>query len=191
MGKIFISYRSADVPFGASLLDTALSGHFGVGSVFRDSRSLRPGDVFDPEIMRAVREAEVLLVLIGPGWWGETADGGGSRKIDSPDDFIRRELVEAFSHDVRVVPVLMGVERLKPAELPRDIRALAALQYCVVRWRHSHVDVESLVESLREIVPGLVADEKSAGERQPTWHAHRVGAVFHDRVDVAGDLNIN
>ncbi|WP_434439460.1 toll/interleukin-1 receptor domain-containing protein [Lentzea sp. E54] len=188
MGKIFISYRSADVPFGASLLDAALSGYFGAGSVFRDSRSLRPGDVFDPEIMRAVREAAVMLVLIGPGWWGEPPDGSGPRKIDSPDDFIRRELVEAFDHNVRVIPVLMGVDRLKPADLPKEIRALATLQYCVVRWRHSHVDLESLVASLRDIVPGIEAAGPPAPER---WQAHRVGAVFHGRVDVAGDLNIN
>lgn len=195
MGKIFISYRSTDVPFGASLLDSALSGHFGADCVFRDSRSLRPGDVFDPEIMRAVREADVVLVLIGPGWCGGPVDG--RRKIDSPDDFIRRELVEAFDHGVRVVPVLMGAERLKPADLPREIRALAALQDCVVRWRHSHVDLEALVESLRKIVPGLraaagePAREQAKQPERPAWRAHRVGAVFHDRVDVARDLNIN
>lgn len=189
MGKIFLSYRSTDVPFGASLLDTALSGHFGADRVFRDSRSLRPGDVFDPGIMREVREADVLLALIGPGWCGGQADG--PRKIDQPDDFIRRELVEAFDHGVRVVPVLMGADRLKPADLPRDIRALATLQDCEVRWRHSHVDLEALVAQLRKIVPGLAADEEPEPGQRPTWRAHRVGAVFNDRVDVAGDLNIN
>lgn len=187
MSKIFISYRSSDVPFGASFLDNALSGHFGADRVFRDSRSLNPGDVFDPAIMREVREAVAVLVLIGPGWWGDGA--GGTRRIDDPADFIRRELVEAFDHGVRVIPVLMGTDRLKSDDLPRDIRALATLQDCEVRFRHSHTDVEALVASLREIVPGLGSDEQP--QLRTTWHAHRVGAVFNERVDVAGDLNIN
>src|SRR5882672_2440316 len=102
VGKIFISYRSADVPFGASLIDNALSHHFGPERVFRDSRSVRPGDVFDPEIMGAVRESIAMLVIIGPDWFGQP-DEEGRRLIDDPDDFIRRELVEAFDHNVRVI----------------------------------------------------------------------------------------
>ncbi|WP_167975759.1 toll/interleukin-1 receptor domain-containing protein [Lentzea indica] len=187
MGKIFISYRSSDVPYGACLIDTALTAHFGEGQVFRDARSLTPGDDFDPDIMRAVRESTVLLVVIGEGWTGTQSDG--SRLLDRPHDFIRREIVEAFEHDVRVVPVLMGAERLKPADLPDELRPLAARQDVRVRWRESHLDVAALVASLTELVPEVAV--RDIERPRVTWHAEKVGAVFNDRVDIAGDFNVN
>lgn len=187
MSRIFISYRSTDVPYGACLIDNALTSHFGEGQVFRDARSLAPGDDFDPGIMRAVRESTVLLVVIGENWTGAQPDG--SRLLDRSHDFIRREIVEAFEHDVRVVPVLMGAERLKPADLPDELRPLAARQDVRVRWRESHVDVAALVASLTRLVPEVAVRE--TGQPRVSWHAEKVGAVFNDRVDIAGDFNVN
>lgn len=191
MSMIFISYRSADVPFGAGLVDRALSDHFGADRVFRSSRSLRPGDEFDHEIMRAVRESAAMVVVIGPRWFGEPG-GDGLRPIDRPDDFVRREIIEAFDHDVRVIPLLVEVGRLRPVDLPLELRPLAARQYRVLRVRDSHVDVAELVSSLAELMPGVVrfaplADPPSL----PGINAQIVKGVFNGRVDISRDLNIN
>lgn len=195
MDTIFISYRDADSGFGAAFLDNALSREFGPEHVFRDSRSVRPGDVFDPEIIRAVRESLAMLVLIGPGWFGDT-DQQGERKIDDPNDFVRRELVEAFRHDVRVIPVLLGVEPLTPESLPDDVRPLAERQYRIVRKRESEQDVAALITTLAEMFPGLTASSRdTAGSPSPLITAHsigKIGAVFNERVDITyGDLNIS
>lgn len=187
MSHIFISYRSTDVPYAAALLDDALKHEFGAARVFRDSRSLHPGDEFDPEIMRAVRESAVLLVVIGPGWAGE-ADG--HRKIDDPNDFIHRELVEAFAHDVRIVPVLVGVGRLDAAELPADLNFLADRQYRTLRMRESDADLRSLMAALADTLPGFTRSEP-AGPRGHTIRADKVGAVFNEKVRVDGDFNIS
>jgi hypothetical protein len=46
----------------------------------------------------------------------------GQRRIDDPGDWLRREIVEAFSHGLRVIPVLLdGVTLPAEAELPDDI----------------------------------------------------------------------
>jgi hypothetical protein len=188
MTHIFVSYRSTDVPYAAALLDNALKHEFGAERVFRDSRSLRPGDEFDPEIMRAVRESAALLVVIGPRWVGET-DAKGRRQIDNPNDFIHRELVEAYAHDVRVVPVLVGTDLLKAADLPADLSFLAERQYRILRMRESDADVRSLITALAETLPGFTVREPAASSGH-TIRADKVGAVFNESVRVDGDFNI-
>lgn len=187
MSHIFISYRSTDVPYAAALLDNALVQRFGARRVFRDSRSLRPGDVFDPEIMQAVRDAAAMLVVIGPGWAGAT-DDEGRRQIDREDDFIHRELVEALRHDVRVVPVLIQVSNLVASELPHDLTALAARQDRAVRMRESEADVRALLDALAETLPGFADPEPVSSGHTVT--ADRIGAIFNDRVRIDGDFNI-
>lgn len=187
MSHIFISYRSTDVPFAAALLDSALVQRFGQSRVFRDSRSLRPGDVFDPEIMAAVRNAAAMLVVIGPGWAG-SADSAGTRQIEKKDDFIHREVVEAFRHDVRVIPVLVDVTRLDRSKLPDELGALSERQDQTVRMRESEADVQALLDSLAATLPGF-ADQEPA-PRGHTIKADRIGAVFNEPVQVARDLNI-
>ncbi|MER5260674.1 toll/interleukin-1 receptor domain-containing protein [Actinosynnema sp. NPDC002837] len=192
MRKIFINYRSSDLDFGASLLDTALSGEFGPDRVFRDARSLRLGDEFHPEIMGAIRESLAMIAVIGPRWAGEV-DARGRRQIDRSEDYIRREIIEAFDHDVPVIPVLVDRSRLKPAELPAPLRALAARQYLTLRTRNSHVDLAVLIGALAERLPELRRVERRAdrsGALLGGITAQEVGAIFTDRVDVAGDLTI-
>lgn len=191
MCPIFISYRSADIPFGAAFLDEALTRHFGAENVFRDSRSVRPGDRFDSYIIQALRESSVMLVLIGPGWFGKP-DAQGRRKIDDPNDFVHRELVEAFEHDLRVVPVLMGVDRLAAADLPSALQQLAAVQDRTVRAQESAADVSSLIASLVEFLPNSSKeDQNRVRHPDPVIHANRIGAVFNESVHVSRDLNIN
>lgn len=187
MSHIFISYRSTDVPFAAALLDNALVARFGQERVFRDSRSLRPGALFDPEIMQAVRDATAMLVVIGPGWAGST-DTAGMRQIDKADDFIHREVAEALRHGVRVIPVLVDVTRLAKPALPAELGALAERQDQTVRMRESEADVRALLDALAATLPGF-ADQEPA-QRGPTITADRIGAVFNERVRVEGDLNI-
>src|SRR5205807_2337668 len=80
-----------------------------------------------------VRSAPVILAVIGPRWLTAT-DPTGQRRIDNPADWIRRELTEAFTTGVRVIPVLTDQAELpREAQLPADIAALSRCQY-----RHLH-----------------------------------------------------
>lgn len=173
------------------MVDRALSDHFGPDRVFRSSRSLRPGDEFDPEIMRAVRESAAMVVIIGPGWFGGR-DEDGLRQIDHPGDFVRREIIEAFDHGVRVIPLLVEVGRLKPADLPLELRALAGRQYRTLRVRDNHIDVADLVSSLADLAPDLVhSTQPPIPPSLPGIVAQTIKGVFNGRVDIGRDLNIN
>jgi TIR domain len=138
MAKIFVNYRSDDEPFAAALVDRELSQRFGSSQVFSASGSIRPTQDFEFELLANIRRSHVLTAVVGARWLTATHETGGLRLTDG-NDWVRREIVEAFSHGVRVVPVLVGnVAHLRPRELPG---ALARCQY--LRLRH------------RDIVPDL------------------------------------
>src|SRR5262249_4557600 len=78
-------------------------------------------------------------------------------------DWIRRELVEAFAVGVNVVPVLVDGARMPgAAELPEDIVRLERCRYRCLRHRDATAD-------LARIVADLVADEELAAAAR--WHA--------------------
>jgi hypothetical protein len=78
------------------LIDRELTARFGSDLVFLDSRSIPAGSDFVEELLGRVRACSVLLVVIE----------AGQRRIDDPQDWLRREIVEALTHGLRVIPVL-------------------------------------------------------------------------------------
>lgn len=179
MKKIFICYRTVDEPYAATLIDQVLVPRFGSDMVFRASRSIRVGDDFEEKIFEAIRAASVLLVVIGPHWLDARDEHG--RRLDDPKDLVRREILTAFEHGVRVVPVLMNTRRLLPEELPGELSRLAKCQDVRINFRNAEYDLPALVERLKEVmdVPAaigrdtqqpvtrslLVVDAEQASER--------------------------
>src|SRR3954451_16248064 len=88
-GRIFISYRREETAYAAGWLFDRLTEHFGKGSVFKDVDSIKFGDDFASAIANAVASCDVLLTLIGRRWVTIT-DQHGHRRLDLPDDFVRR-----------------------------------------------------------------------------------------------------
>jgi hypothetical protein len=66
--QIFISYRRADSARLAGLLHDRLAASFDGTRVFMDLHTIFPGDDFPEEIARALKDTDVFLALIGPGW---------------------------------------------------------------------------------------------------------------------------
>ena len=129
MAKVFVNYRAEDEPFAAALIDRELSRRFGSSEVFIASRSIRPSEDFESELLTNVRRARVLLAIIGARWLTAT-HGTGRLRLTDDNDWVRREIVEALSHERRVVPILVGnVGPLRPDELPAALGALARCQY--------------------------------------------------------------
>lgn len=155
--KIFVNYRTDDEPFGATFIDRELSARFGPEVVFRDSRSIHLGDDFTEKILPAVRAARALLAVIGPRWLA-AKDADGRSRLTKPEDWVRREIAEAFRCGVRVVPVLLDTELPAEHDLPLEIERLARCQYVRVRHRDAEYDMRRLIVELAELVPGLDKD---------------------------------
>jgi tetratricopeptide (TPR) repeat protein len=146
MPGLFINYRRSDSAGWAGRLHDHLEMRFGRTLVWQDVDEIQPGARWLEEIMTAVREADSVLVIIGPRW----LELGGARLMQA-DDVLRQEVEVALASHAAVVPVLVGGARM-PAEtdLPASLRGLSGRQNVSLLdndWQHS---VQVLVDALRE-----------------------------------------
>ena len=153
MPGIFISYRREDASGYAGHLYRDLTERLGRDRVFMDIDTLQPGLDFAEALDRAVTTSDVLLALIGPRWHSVT-DAEGRRRLENPDDFVRREVATALAReDIRVIPVLVGGAKVPPAaDLPEPLRPLSrrnAFEISDERW---DFDVGRLVKTLEPLV---------------------------------------
>src|SRR5215468_8546073 len=182
MSGVFINYRGEDSDTAAALIDRELTARLGSDRVFLDSRSIPAGTDFAEELLGRLRACSVLVVVIGPRWLTLTNEAG-QRRIDDPGDWIRREITEALTCGLRVIPVLTGDAALPAeADLPADIAGLSRRQYLPLRHRQTPLDLAFLVERITEADPELAKvaalRQSSAGrvpQQLPAAVAHFAG----------------
>lgn len=153
--RIFISYRREDSAAYAGRIYDAMVARFGEDNVFMDVE-LAPGIDFVDRITEVVSGCAALIVVIGPRWV-EAESSDGQRRLDDPEDFVRREVGAAVQRsDVTVIPALVGKAQMPRAEqLPEELQPLArrnALELSDGRWRY---DIGRLTERLEELLAGL------------------------------------
>ncbi len=148
---MFISYRRADTGPSVRALATTLRQAFGVTSVFVDTETIRAGEKWPKRIVDALGSSCVMIVVIGPAWLRE-ADDYGRRRLDSEDDWVRREIEQAIATRVALVPVTVGgaVIPSRPA-LPRSVRRLLDHQAYEIRDNYWEQDVAGLMRRLEEL----------------------------------------
>lgn len=148
--RIFISYRTSDGADKATRLARDLGAAFGDAQVFLDKEDLPAGLPWRDAIGAALGTRPVLLVLVTPGTF-EARDAAGLRRIDQPDDPVRREICSALEFNAQVIPLLAdGVARL-PADLPPPLDGLGERTWRPLRaydWRH---DFERIVADLQAL----------------------------------------
>jgi TIR domain len=147
--RIFLSYRREDSAAWAGRLHDSLAARFGERNIFQDVVAVQPGEDFTDAIDRALSQSEAALVVIGPRWL-TVADAEGARRLDQPDDFVRTELIAALTHELRVIPVLVGGATMpSAAQLPSGLELLAQRQAVSLRDATWHQDLDTLVRALR------------------------------------------
>jgi len=129
-----------------------------------DFDSIPPGVDFREHIHQTIQRSNLVIVVIGPGWLGEQADG--PRRIDDPNDFVHLEIAYALKAQIPIIPVLVNNTQMpKPEKLPSAIRGLAfrnALPLDAGIDFHQHVDrliagIGKLAQRVRKR-RGLIAD---------------------------------
>jgi hypothetical protein len=154
MPVVFVNYRTGDEEATATLIEWELSRRFGAARIFRASK-VPPGSDFEVGILHAVRCSSVLLAVVGPRWL-YARDESGRRLLDKKSDWTRREIVEAFSCAVTVVPVLIGsTPRLTRSQLPSPLQPLARCQYLRFDHREADADIKRLGDKLVRLFPTL------------------------------------
>src|SRR5574337_798052 len=146
--RIFISYRRTDSAGHAGRLKDCLKDCLGERSAFLDD-DITAGTPFGPLIVARIQAAEVVLAVISQHWLGATDEKTGRRRLDDPDDWVRRELETALELGKRLVPVLVGGARMPAeADLPPSLKPLAGLDAALIEDAHFERDAEALAEAL-------------------------------------------
>jgi hypothetical protein len=146
--KVFLSYRRDDTGGRAGRLFDVFVARFGAHNVFQDVNAIAPGLDFAAQVEAAIKASDAVLVVIGPHWLGDLHHDG-NRRIDRPDDFVRREVSSALAAGIRVVPVLVdGAPLPSSEELPDDVAPLVLRQAVTLRDASWHTDLDDLVRRL-------------------------------------------
>ncbi|HZU13765.1 MAG TPA: tetratricopeptide repeat protein [Chloroflexota bacterium] len=148
MPTIFLSYRRDDSAGHAGWLAQRLRNHLGSANVFMDLASIHPGEDFVQVLQEAVGSCDVLLALIGPRWLN-AMDAEGHRRLDDPEDFVRREVATALERGIMVIPVLVQGAKMPAAQdLPDPLVPLArrnALELSDARFEY---DLDLLLRTI-------------------------------------------
>jgi hypothetical protein len=155
---VFISYRRSDSSGYAGRLSDELERHYGYKVAFHDIDSIDAGEDFVVSLQKALETARVCIVLIGDDWLSETLPDG-TRRLDDPADFVRREVEMALANNhMLVLPVLVEGARM-PAEsqLPATLGKLARLQAVELSESRWSYDLQQLIKVLARA--GIVPDK--------------------------------
>jgi hypothetical protein len=199
---IFVNYRGTDEIWATEFVYARMTEAFGAETVFKAGNALRPGDSFAQILLEKAASCPVMLACVGPAWLAaQSADG---RRLDSPDDWVRREIETSLRAGNRVIPLLLGdqgtVAMPKPADLPPEVGALFGRQAArLTPGGGLDLTVPRLNEKLIEHVPELgarrIATRSGATGAKPaatTGSGHFAGANFGNvGMIVAGDQTIH
>lgn len=114
---------------------------------------------FVQEMEAGLASAEVVIVVIGRGWL-TAADDEGGRRLDDPEDLVRKELATALERKVPMIPVLVGGAVMpKREQLPASLGALTRWQALTI----SHLDWgggrDRLLAKLRQLLGATQVDD--------------------------------
>lgn len=146
--SIFISYRRRDGSAIARWLAETIEQNFGKATVFVDTEAIESGDHWPARLEEALKKSSVMIVLIGPEWL-RAHDEFGSRRLDNPKDWVRKEIAHALENQLKIIPVLVSKAELPEAKgLPKVIRPLLEFQTFELRIEQWQIDTTQLLALL-------------------------------------------
>jgi TIR domain len=158
-GQIFISYRREESRWSARSLYDRLAARFDRKQIFMDIDGLALGEDFVKAIEKRVAECDVLIAVIGKHWLTST-DEQDARRLDNPEDFVRREIATALKRGIRVIPVLVdGALMPRSTELPDDLKPLVRRNALEVSDTGFDDDCRRLVAAIEQVLEKKSAEQ--------------------------------
>jgi hypothetical protein len=151
MPGFFICYRRDDAAGYAGRIYDWLVGAFGPDSVFMDvDACIFPGEDFVRRIEAKISSADVMLVVIGRNWL-VAVDKQRHHRLEDPGDHVRREILQAFDDNVRVIPVLVdGVPMPSDDDLPAVLARLSRCNAWTLSPGHFPEQMKQLLDMLEK-----------------------------------------
>jgi pterin-4a-carbinolamine dehydratase len=156
--SIFISYRRSSALI-TDHVHEKISYRLTGTPIFLDRADIEPGAAFPDRLRAAASEASIVLVIIGRDWISAQDERTYRRRLDIPNDWVRREIELALSSGAVVIPVLVENAPMPSAEqLPDSIVELAQKNAFVLSRDHFNDDVNRLCDFLLSKIPAAPAD---------------------------------
>lgn len=163
--SIFISYRRNDSQDVTGRICDRLKAHFGSDAVFIDD-TIPYGADFPNHLRQTLKDAKVLLAVIGPTWMDELRS-----RLEKPEiDWVRLELEQALSQkDTLVIPVLVnGAEIPTSSDLPAELQAFPRKNAAKARaGTDFDTDLERLIGRIASVfdanIPSRLAPQQMKG----------------------------
>lgn len=146
----FISYRRDDEGPSARFVKAELDRFFGYDKVFMDIDDIRTSDEWEKIIQKNLKKTTLMIVTIGKKWLS-VVDEHYRRRIDLPNDWVRKEVEFALRTKIKIVPLLLGTSMPKEEALPASLKKLAsfqALSLSALNWR---TDLFTLINRMKEL----------------------------------------
>lgn len=149
--RVFVSYRIADVPYGAYRVKSALCHRYGRRAVFMDVDSLEAGQHFPKEFDIALSSAQAVVVIVGPKWEGPIGDGQRFR-IREEHDWCAAELRKAHARQIPVLPVFVGRQGFSADLLPDDLEWVVERQGVALSYHEPATALNRLFRVLDPLI---------------------------------------
>lgn len=160
LSSIFINYRRGDSRVYADMLYTWLSERYGEEQVFKDVDTIEIGLDFDEAIERVVAASDVMLVVIGGDW---VTDQSGRRRLEDPEDYVRKEIEAGLARNIRVIPILVESATMPTADdLPDPLMALTRRQAFELNETRLRSDRDELLRRLDRLMGKTVGNGAAA-----------------------------
>jgi hypothetical protein len=162
LATVFLSYRRADNANGlVSKLHQAIVGVLPNVRVFLDVVDNGDSDVpVATRLTRAIGNAPVTLIVIGPHWPGRRS--AGRARIHDDHDYVRLEVEHALGdpHGLCVVVLLNGASIPRADDLPGTLGRLWQQPRLPLRSAHLEADAEKIIELVTSMParPVLIPD---------------------------------
>jgi hypothetical protein len=117
-----------------------------------DVEGIEAGVEFAQFVLHTVTSCDVAVAVIGNTWL-TVALPDGRRRLEQDDDLVRRELTEALSAGVHILPLLVdGAPMPLAQQLPDVLAPIAALNSFEVQPKTFRRDVDRLCSILSAIL---------------------------------------
>lgn len=151
--QIFISYRREDSQWAAGRIADRLASQYGSDEVFFDTRSISGGSRWRLEIENRIKSSNVLLVIIVENWLRISDPESGKRRLDSPQDVVKKEIGLGISEKLMVIPILIDEATMPRTEyLPAPLKELPELNALTVRAKFFERDVKDVIDTINSFI---------------------------------------
>ena len=149
--RIFLSYRRKDSAAFTGRLYDRLKEKFSISeSVFFDITGIHAGEKFPKRIQDELEQSNIVIPIIGSEWL-RIADNAGKRRLDNPEDWVRKEIEFALAQeDCIVIPVLIDDAQMPSEdELPEGLKSLSSRNAITIRNSKFKMGTKELIQEIQ------------------------------------------